>query len=42
MAAAAAIGALLDNAPGLRQADGRVRFLPSTSNRGLMAFPVEF
>jgi hypothetical protein len=38
----AAIDALLDVAPQLRLAPGKLRFLPSPSNRGLMALPVEF
>jgi cytochrome P450 len=40
--ARAALGALLDAAPNLRPAGGKVRFMPSTSNRGLLSLPVEF
>jgi cytochrome P450 len=38
----AAFGALLDCAPNLRLTDAKLRFMPSASNRGLVALPVEF
>jgi cytochrome P450 len=40
--ARAALRALLDAAPGLRGTGDRLRFLPSASNRGLLALPVNF
>jgi cytochrome P450 len=40
--ARAALSALLDSAPGLRLTAAKLRFLPSASNRGLVALPVEF
>lgn len=42
MQARIALDALLDAAPQLRLAPGKLRFLPSPSNRGLVALPVEF
>jgi hypothetical protein len=40
--AQAALAGLLERAPGLRWGEGKVRYLPSTSNRGLRTLPVEF
>lgn len=40
--ARAALTALLAGAPGLRLAATKLRFMPSASNRGLIALPVEF
>ncbi len=40
--ARAAIGALLERAPGLRLATEDLQWSPSASNRGLMALPVQF
>lgn len=40
--ARAALAGLLEQAPGLRWGEGKVRYLPSTSNRGLRTLPVEF
>jgi cytochrome P450 len=37
-----AIGALLDSAPNLRLTGAKLRFMPSASNRGMVALPVEF
>jgi len=37
-----AIGSLLAAAPGLRLTGAKLRYLPSVSNRGLTALPVEF
>ncbi|MDG4831704.1 cytochrome P450 [Solwaraspora sp. WMMD1047] len=42
MQSQAAFGALLDSAPNLRLTDAKLRFMPSASNRGLIALPVEF
>jgi cytochrome P450 len=40
--ATAALTALTDPARELRLGEGKLRYLPSTSNRGLIALPVEF
>jgi cytochrome P450 len=40
--ATAALIALVDPALEMRHGEGKLRFLPSTSNRGLLALPVEF
>lgn len=37
-----ALGSLLSSAPNLRLATDKVRYLPSPSNRGVVALPVEF